>query len=331
MTWLISSDLHLSDRPKDQYRFALFDWLAKQQQKHNVSATFLLGDLTDRKDNHSSALVNRVIDELLKLRPPVYILRGNHDGIDPSNPFFRFLQTIEGLDFVVEPTVLGRGPAQGVALIPHQADQATLDRACGIVGHKMPGVMMHQLIDGALAETGTRLSGLRCPLVEARQPLTWLSGDVHTPQTLNCGLTYVGAPYHVRFGDNYEPRVLLIGNTETDLHFPCLKKWVIRVGAMGWINTTFLRKGDHVKIIVTLSPEEVVEWAAIKRRILDTCREMEVQVFACDLEVAGHEPGRKAMEGMVRSKTPNEIFNAFCRSEDVADNIRQVGEEFVSN
>ena len=145
----------------------IFDWLVKQQQKHKVDATFILGDLTDRKDNHSSALVNRVIDELLKLKPPVYILRGNHDGIDPNNPFFRFLQTIEGLDFVVEPTVLAHGPARGVALIPHQPNQAALDRACGIVGPKMPGVFMHQTLDGAMAETGTPFVGPTGPLIEA--------------------------------------------------------------------------------------------------------------------------------------------------------------------
>jgi hypothetical protein len=331
MTWLVSADLHLSDRPKDSYRFGIFDWLAKQQQKHNVSATFILGDLTDRKDNHSSALVNRVIDELLKLKPPVYILRGNHDGIDPNNPFFRFLQTIEGLDFVVAPALLQRGPVQGVALIPHQPDQAALDRACGIVGHKMAGVMMHQTLQGAMAETGMPLSGLRCPLVEARKPLTWVSGDVHTPQTLNCGLTYVGAPYHVRFGDDYDPRVLLLGNTLTDLHFPCLRKWTLRVNR-NWAPTPRIKKGDHVKIIVTLPPEEVVEWAAVKRRILDTCREMEVQVFGVELEIAGKKTkGTTDQQPVVHDRTPKEIFGRFCQAERVPVDIKQVGEEFVSN
>jgi hypothetical protein len=294
--------------------------------------------LTDRKDNHSSALVNRIIDELLKLKPPVYILRGNHDGIDPSNPFFRFLQTIEGLDFVVEPMVLGEGYADQpkVALIPHQANQAALDRACGIVRHKMPGVFMHQTLDGAMAETGTRLSGLRASLIEDRQPLTWLSGDVHKPQTLNCGLTYVGAPYHVRFGDDYEPRVLLIGNTMTDLHFPCLRKWVLRTNG-GPDALKFYppplhkgpKAGDHVKIIVTLPPEEVVEWAAIKRRILGTLREMEVQVFGIELETSkDNEPSRTSGQGSGH-KEPKEIFDSFCRSEKVASNIKQVGEELL--
>jgi predicted phosphodiesterase len=333
MTWVVTSDLHLSDRSRDAYRWPIFDWLAKQQKQHKVDATFILGDLTDRKDNHSSALVNRVIDELLKLKPPVYILRGNHDGIDPNNPFFRFLSTIEGIHFVVKPFVYGHGPAMGVVLIPHQPNQAALDRACGLVGHKMPGVMMHQTLDGAMAETGARLSGLSAPLIEARQPLRWLSGDVHSPQTLKCGLTYVGAPYHVRFGDDFEPRVLLIGNSMTDLHFPCLRKFTIRIRGsappqmMAFVDA---KAGDHVKIIVTLPPEEVVEWAAVKRRILDTCREMEVQVFGVELEIAGEKTkGAAGQQPVIHDRTPKEIFGRFCQAEQVPVNIKEVGEELL--
>ncbi|RPI87194.1 MAG: hypothetical protein EHM40_23155, partial [Chloroflexi bacterium] len=85
MTWLVTSDLHLTDRPRDAHRFGLFKWLAKKQRKHGVKATFILGDITDKKDNHSSALVNRVVNELTQLEPPVYVLKGNHDFIDPNN------------------------------------------------------------------------------------------------------------------------------------------------------------------------------------------------------------------------------------------------------
>jgi DNA repair exonuclease SbcCD nuclease subunit len=328
MTWIVTSDLHLSDRPRDAYRWPIFDWLAKQQQKYKADATFILGDLTDRKDNHSSALVNRVIDELLKLQPPVYILRGNHDGIDPNNPFFRFLQTIEGLDFVVEPVALTSGPARGVALIPHQPNQAALDRACGLVGPKMAGVMMHQTLDGAMAETGARLSGLRCPLIEDRQPLRWLSGDIHRPQRLPCGLVYTGSPYAIDFGDDFEPRVLLVGNTLTDLHFPCLKKWTLRVGGTDFDPMDGPKPGDQVKIIASLSHEEVVGWAAIKRKLLNICREMEVQVFGVELEIKDKKQKWVASQP-VRNKKPVEIFNAFCQAEKVGPTIKEAGQTLL--
>jgi hypothetical protein len=92
------------------------------------------------------------------------------------------------------------------------------------------------------------------------------------------------------------------------------------------------KKGDHVKIIVTLSPEEVVEWAAIKRRILDACRAMEVQVFGVELEIAGKKTkGTTDQQPVVHDRTPKEIFGRFCQAERVPVDIKQVGEEFVSN
>ncbi len=331
--WLITSDLHLSDRPKDSYRFGLFDWLVKQQHKYKVDATFILGDLTDRKDNHSSALVNRVIDELLKLRPPVYILRGNHDGLDPANPFFRFLQTIEGLDFVVEPMVLGQGYADQprVALIPHQVDQPAFDRACGIVGHKMPGVMMHQTIQGAVAETGMPLSGLQASLVEARQPLVWLSGDIHRPQTLNCGLTYVGAPYRIKHGDDFTPRVLLIkGDQENDLYFPCLKKHILRVrGAKELKLTDDVRPGDHIKIIIELKKEDIVTWVTQRALAIKICKDLGLEVYGCDLEVLDSKtPLRDTVS--LQARTPKEIVLAFCKAEGLPSQITDTGLELMN-
>src|SRR3974390_2270860 len=139
MKWLITSDIHLSDRPRDSYRFGLFKWLVQQQRQHNTTPTFILGDLTHEKDNHSSLLVNRAIDEMTQLKPPVYILRGNHDGIDPNNPYFGFLSCIDGFEFVGIPTARNFG----VSLIPHYRRQADFDEALEGVN---PGcaIMVHQ-------------------------------------------------------------------------------------------------------------------------------------------------------------------------------------------
>lgn len=322
---LIASDLHLSDRPKDSYRFGIFKWLAEQQRKQNVDETYLLGDLTDRKDNHSSALVNRIIDELLQLRPPIYLLRGNHDGLDPNNPFFRFLQSIEGLEFVVDAKCV----TPGVALIPHQPDQASFDRVCAMIQPNPTLVATHQCFDGAIGETGHRLSGFSGAVVRSKRPLRWYSGDVHEPQTLDCGAMYVGAPYHIRFGDAYIPRVILAKNgQDADLHYPCLKKYVLRVRTSADVLAhSELRKGDHVRLIVTLPHEEVVGWAALKRSILDACREMEVQVFGVELEITGSRPERAGVT--VAGKSHQEVLTDFCRAEGVPANFSRVGAELL--
>jgi hypothetical protein len=330
MTWLLTADTHLSDRPKDGYRWGLFKWLAKQQALYDTTATFLLGDITDRKDNHSASLVNRLVEELLRLKPPVYILRGNHDGISPENPYFRFLQAIEGLDFIVEPEFLSE---LGVAMIPHQPDQVSFDRACAIIPPKPTAVALHCCIEGAIAETGARLTGLSTALVSVTKPGAVYAGDIHRPQVVKCEapVTYVGAPYHVRFGDSFTPRILMLKNhIEQNLYFPCLHKWALRVkDADEIINNVNLKKGDQVKIIISMAREEVVEWNKYKQRVLGACKELGLEVFGIDMEVNTSPQRERVKHEPTKAITPEDILNEFCKSEKVASNIKQVGVEIL--
>src|SRR5258706_13941052 len=100
MSYLLVGDTHFSDRPKDAYRFGIFRWIHEQQKKYQPAATFILGDVCDRKDNHSAALVNQITNELNRLEKPIFILKGNHDYTDPENPFFGFLSFMKGITFV---------------------------------------------------------------------------------------------------------------------------------------------------------------------------------------------------------------------------------------
>lgn len=324
MKWLISSDLHLTDQARDAYRFDIFPWLAQQQQRFNVDATFILGDITDQKDNHSSALVNCLIDELTGLRPPVYILKGNHDFIDPNNPFFRFLNCIEGAHFIVEPTLI-----DGVAMIPHQQDQASFDRACGIIPPKAPGVMVHATFNGALAETGARLTGLQATPIEAMKPLGTWAGDVHRPQRSGI-VTYVGAPYHVRFGDTFTPRVLLVKNgVEQNLYFPAPHKWALTVrDAVEITSNEDLRAGDQVKVTVELAKEEVVEWAKNRAAVVQACKEMQLEVYGIELKVKARRRERVKL-GQGAPKNPFDVLNAFCANENLPTNIKKAGVDLL--
>lgn len=327
MKWLLSSDLHLTDRPKDAYRFGIFGWLAKQQRKCDTTEIFILGDLTDRKDNHSSLLVNRLIDGLSLLKPPVHILMGNHDYVSHPTPFFKFLNCIEGLHFISEPTFL---PDLGMSMIPHMPDQAQFDAACG----KMPkgsAFMGHLTVNGAMAETGAPLTGLSAsPISRFKVGATW-AGDVHKPQRMACGLVYVGSPYHVRFSDSFTPRCLLVegGGEGVDLHFPCLRKWALTIRDADELLTNLdLRPGDQVKITIQLAREEVVEWAAHKQRVLGACKELGLEVFGIGMDVATNTPTER-IKADVKATTPSEVFDAFCKSEGLALGIKQAGEELL--
>lgn len=330
MNWLITSDIHLTDTVRDSYRFGLFKWMVKQQKKHDVHATFILGDITDKKDKHSSTLVNRTVDELRKLKPPVYIVRGNHDGVNPDDPFFRFLGAIDGIHFITHPVF---DQKTGVAFIPHCRDQAALDAAAAKMPAKPQMVMLHQTFEGAKSEVrnAPRLSGLSASPIEALKALVGVySGDVHKPQRQGC-VTYVGSPYHVRFGDNFTPRVLLLkGGVEQNLYFDCPHKWALTVRDPDEIlNDEQLRAGDQAKITIELAREEAVEYQTHKRRILDACKSVGLEIYGVDLKVNTTKPVKRAKQEAVSIRSPKDIMEAFCSAEGVASNIKQTGMEYL--
>jgi hypothetical protein len=294
--------------------------LAKLQKQHNVTATFILGDLTQEKDNHSAALVNRTIDEMTRLRPPVFILMGNHDGISPDNPFFKFTDYIDGFEYRSDPSF---DSVRGVCFIPHCRTQQDFDRAVGVLKLHQATVMCHQTFDGAIAETGAKLSGLSTKALELSKPKLVLAGDVHKPQHQGI-VHYVGAPYHVRFGDNFEPRVLLIDGTSTkDLHFDAPRKWVVRTNK-AYRLPDHVRRGDQVKVYLELGREEAVHWHHHRRAMLGLCRDMGLEVFGIDMKIQQVNGKAEGVEGH-QLKTPKEVMTAFCQHEGLKDGLRTTG------
>lgn len=325
MKFLIATDPHVSDRPKDDYRFGLFSWLAKQQKLHKVDVTFLLGDITENKDRHSATLVNRIVDELIGLEPPVYIAMGNHDCINHSSPFFRFLNCIDGINFVTKPTYLAK---YGVFMIPHCRTQAEFNEACAFAPLGAKIFMCHQTFAGAISETsGSRLTGLQWPLVGDHRVY---AGDVHKPQRI-APVTYVGAPYHIRFGDQFVPRVLLVdGAKEIDLHFDAPRKWSLKVrGPEDLTRNKDLRPGDQAKLTVEMAREEAVEWAETKKSILDCCKTIGLEVYGMNLEVKTNKQPERIKGEAKGHKQPSEVLKLFCQQENLSSQIRKAGMDLL--
>ena len=325
MSDLVIGDLHLTDRPRDDYRYGIFDQIAKWQKKYEPQRTFILGDLTDRKDRHSSVLVNRTIEGLRKLDPPVIALKGNHDYVDPNNPFFKFLNHFEGVDFIMSAVEW-----DGVLLIPHWRDQDAFDMCCR---GKPDMVLCHNTFEGAIAETGAHLSGLQPGALERLKPRrgVW-AGDVHRPQRAGI-VTYVGTPYHVRFGEDYSPRCVLVddkGKSE-NLYFKSPKKVSLLIRTFEDIlNNKELSKGDHVKITCELAREEVVEWKQYRADIMRACSERGLEVYDTSLKINTITKRKRERLGVVKaSNTPIDIFNAYCTAEGVASNIKEAGAIFL--
>jgi DNA repair exonuclease SbcCD nuclease subunit len=325
--WLFCGDLHLTDHARDEYRFGIFEWIKRQQQKRPVAATFLAGDITDSKDRHSATLVNKIVAGLTQLQPPVYIDMGNHDYRDHQNPFFKFLNHIEGITFVTKPTVIRAG--RPIAIIPHYRTQDEFDAAVHSTASSKPvAFLVHQTFDGAIAESGVCLTGLSASLIESmKPPLGIYAGDVHKPQTQG-KVTYVGCPYNVRFGDDFDPRSLWVSDSgnHTDLKFTAPRKWSLVVrGPENIYNNKDLYEGDQVKLTIELAREEAVEWKEVKRQILGACKELGLEIHGVRVEVNTITTRKSS----TKSHSNADIYDQFCTAENVASQIKQMGRRLL--
>ncbi len=324
--YLLIGDPHLTDRPRDAYRFGLFDWIRKQQAKYKPKHTIILGDLCDRKDKHSALLVNRVVDELRQLHDTL-VLMGNHDYIDPNNPFFGFLNHLENVRFITKPLA-----CDGMALLPHIRDEKQFKAACAAFEHRPDIVVLHNTFEGAIAESGAHLAGFSTtPVVALRARLGAFAGDVHRPQRAG-PITYVGVPYTVRFGDDFDPRCLLVRSdgTTKDLHYGCPRKWALTItGPADLLSNDSLYDGDQVKISVRLTREEMPEWRTIRRAVLEACDKLRLEVFGVDLKVATPAAKKAVRIDKTSRKTDSEIITEYCKAEKAADAVRVAGLKFI--
>lgn len=322
MSYLLIGDLHLSARPRDAYRFNIFKWIKKQQTEFQPKATFIMGDLCDKKDNHPSVLVNRVVEELSKL-DETYIPMGNHDYIDPNNPFFNFLNVLPNIHFIVQPTLLFKS----VGVIPHCKPESEFVRACRLFQVQLDYLLLHATFEGAIAETGVRLSGYnQSPIEQLKPRLGTYAGDVHRPQRA-ANVTYVGAPYHIRFGDDFDPRCILLDDNgkPQNLYFETIRKWSLTVRSPDEITKNKqLFKGDQVKLTVELAREETVEWKTHRQLILEAAKAKGLEIFGVDLKINTSKV-KKVSIVEAKANSPAEAFSAFCKNENLPSQTKKVG------
>lgn len=341
MNVLVTSDLHLTDNPRDADRWNLFPWLAKQAKKYSVSHILILGDLTEAHDRHSSVLVNRVCSAIYNLPGIKIVLKGNHDFIDQNNPFWGFFKTLQpsNVHYVAEPEFIKVGKLGECLFLPctrnWQRDWQFDFKAC----HNF--IFTHQSYDGAIAETGYTLDGIP-PSVFKGTNAKIISGDVHKPQMVGKRIEYVGAPYRTRFGDDYTPRVMLINSKENikDLHYPGKNKILITCNGFDLIDrrTAYLavhgfdsiennedpKEGDQLKIRVRLKRSQYHEWPSIRSKIQDWCKYGKYEL--CGLELVERKP-KKPNEQVVDTniQKPMTLLKEYADKHNLKSTVRKTG------
>ena len=277
MRILVTTDLHLNSKVDDSYRWEFLSRLPKLIRKHKAEGLYILGDLTHAKDNHPAELVNRIVKALIKLSKiiPITILKGNHDYIDPDTPFMSFLNEVKApIRFIVHPT-----RDNDLLFLPHTRNPAEEWKNV-VLGH-VRFIFMHQTITGARASNGIALEGELVPDKILRGDRKILSGDIHVPQRLG-KILYVGTPYHVHFGDNFNPRLIMInthnGKIKNIPYKKCPRKTSVEIQQIEDLENVGLKPGDFLKVKTRLTRSEFHEWKKLGEAIRQKTKDMGVHL-----------------------------------------------------
>jgi predicted phosphodiesterase len=315
---LVTGDLHLSHNPRDAYRFEFMKWFASLARDRKPDQIIIAGDLTEEKDRHPAMLVNEVVDHVHALAKiaPVIVVEGNHDYKDEGHAFFRFLSRIPNTRWVWKPSVIG-----DVLYLPHtndyKRDWASLDLAA------YQTIVCHQTFNGANIGFGRALEGIPQDVLPRKS--TVLCGDIHVPSDVGRPI-YVGAPYHVDFGDDFKSRVL-----------ECTKgKWVsidtstlpqkraINLSSSGdrWPRCN---RGDLVQI--TVDVETMEGWNDVRGKIERRAMQYELRVWSIKPKVMKRVVRRR--HKVADAKSDHDVLEAFGKRHGLSTGIMRRGEKLL--
>lgn len=348
MRTLITTDLHLTVAALDEYRWELFSWLHEIIQKEEIDSLFLLGDLTDAKDRHSSKLVNRIVRCLCELADVlesggVHILKGNHDYMDSNWPFFGFLSRVPRIWYYSEPRHFTWEDST-YTFLPHcKAPEEEWNRYARLL-RKSDYVFIHATAKGAEVSNGFTMPEGLDPNYFCDFDCEVFSGDIHVPQGPACSneragssknkrrgtIRYVGSPYRIRFGDNYGPRVCILDSTSgaiDSLDSPIdMWKGEVHISAAEDLYDEDLSKGDQIKVVLkdALLYENV---EAQRKMVRLVCKKLGVELCSLRLESVSRKTPRK--RSTTERKGEGELLLEYAEQEGIAFDVMETGLELL--
>jgi DNA repair exonuclease SbcCD nuclease subunit len=328
---LLVADWHLTDNPRDEYRWALFDWLRETCVAEKVKTLIFLGDLTDSKDNHSAALTNRIVSgfrTLAQVVKDIKLLPGNHDWLLGGQEYFRFLNVIPGVEYITEPCEDQDVNGPSAFYLPFSKNPAR-DWARFDFSHYRY-VFCHQTIKGAISSNGEAMEGEDMPDLSAAGKV--YSGDIHVPQVIG-PVEYVGSPMHIHFGDDFVPRCVLLergSGRPVDLHFKTLRRVTVKVAGLRELERREFRAGDQVKLRVELAESEKHEWSRLRRLCVDHLKAAGVEVAGVEL-ILKKSTRRTINEERQQARTPADAVLRFVEDEELGGEALDIGLEIVES
>ena len=255
------------------------------------------------------------------------ILQGNHDYLRAGHAYFEFLNHIPGVRFVTQPyedTLGGAGRTEpNVLWLPHTKTPAKDWE--GFDFEWFDYVFMHQTVEGSVTSNGQKMEGREA--LPSMKGCKVYSGDIHVPQVIG-EVEYVGSPYHVHFGDNFKPRVVLLDSRgrAVDLHMESARRQAVTVSSLRELQRLEFRKGDHVKLRLELDVADKHEWSKIRRQAMEYLKGEEVELHGLDLRVAGATTALEVADTADAVKmTDEELVERFVVAHDLGGDVLDQG------
>lgn len=343
MNKIIISDLHLDDTQKNDYMWEIFPWLFNQIDKYDVQLVYILGDITDKKDRHPSRLVNRfckfldrVFDEI-EHEVHFVILKGNHDFVDEGSPFFEFLKGKgDRVSYIKEPWDNRVSDNLRNLLLPYTDTPEDDWEDFDFTIYKT--VFMHQEVEGCVfANQHITGRGISKDYFSSRgfKGMVY-SGHIHVPQIVGKNITYVGAPYSVRFGDSYLGRALLVGkdNKVLDSLYPdFLRKYSVRIEGVKELDEYEIASGDRLKIEIILPRCDMHLYDEMREGVRDWCQKHDIELCGIKANIVGRQTKttrRRRRGGRLSNATDAEIVQRFGVKEKLSKKQIAIGEELIN-
>ena len=326
--FVVTADWHWTASSRSSYRFSVVDFLLRLCSERRIGTVFMLGDLTTEKDKFPGSFIRKVVSEfrrLLSKDGPIdrfYFLVGNHDFIDV--PTFAVLGEVfpDRVVVIERPRVVDEAGMR-IGLIPFGRHKRFFENGLKDVG-PVDMVMTHGLF------AGSRIGGTvseRGPSPDVGVPV--LAGDVHASQTVG-DVTYVGSPYHVDFGDDFDPRVLVVHAADrfetvtTDL----VRKHVVRCGRDDAVETASrlsVRPYDQVRFVVHTPPVSASE----TRKLADAVRDNLASGVFAGVRFVFERSGREGVKDANVDFSPEGVFSSYCRMTGISGDLYEFGMECV--
>lgn len=332
----IISDLHLTENRYDRYRWEVWPWIRQEIDKYKCNKLYILGDLLDKKDRHPSELVNELVDEIAKCAKlvPVTILKGNHDYLKPEHPFIKFIEWLDNVYFITEPFF-----SNHEIWLPHSKNPEEEWKKINFKDAKYRYIFMHQSVIGSQVSNYHEMKSGLSTTIFKNTPAKIFSGDIHVPQDIPISgaqsLTYIGTPYPIAFGDNYEPRGLILDdvtNKVTEINLQTIQKLHLKIKNPDELEALKLKikEEDQIKITLLLSNSEILDWPKYKKKV-QTLIEAKGAILR-DIKLEKLEETKqitKSASQNLRQESPKEILLRYGSIEKINSNILNAGLELI--